>query len=148
MPSDIATLSPRTPDRSRLRLQWWWLLVGVGAVIIVATVPRLLATPATVDHVSFVNHTQYAIDVEASGAAHDGWTALATAERQRTTSAQAVVDQGRTWVFRFTSQGFSGGELRFTKDALARAGWKIDIPDAVGRRLAAEGATPTPPPDF
>jgi hypothetical protein len=148
MPSDIATLEPRTPDRSRLRFQWWWLPLAVGLVFIIATIPRLFANPATVDRVNFVNHTEYAMDVEVTGAGHDGWTAAGIAERQRTTSLQDVVDQGKTWIFRFTSQGVSGGELRLTKEDLAHADWKVDIPDSVGTRLAREGATPTPPPDY
>jgi hypothetical protein len=77
----------------------------------VLAVPRLFASPATIDRVSVVNHTSYAMDVQVTGTS-------------------------------------DGGDLRFTKDDLARADWKIVIPASVGARLAAAGATPTPPPDF
>ena len=48
------------------------------------------------------------------------------------------------WIFRFHSQGLKGGELRLTKDDLARVSWRVVIPDSIGRRMAGQGASPTP----
>ena len=110
--------------------------------------PRTFAGPATISRVTFVNPTSYALGIEVTGAREDGWTDLATAERERTTEVRDVVDPGKTWIFRFESQGVDGGELRLSKDELARAGWKVEIPASVGDRLAEKGAPPTPPPGF
>jgi hypothetical protein len=145
---NTATLRPRIPDRSRLRFRWWWVPLLLLVVAIVVAVPRLFASPAVVSRVSFVNNTNYAMDVQVTDAARNGWTDLATAERRRTTVVRDVVDQGKTWIFHVESQGFDGGELQFTKDELKRADWKIVIPDSVGTKLAAEGAPPAPAPNF
>jgi hypothetical protein len=55
-----------------------------------------------------------------------------------------VVDQGEVWLFRFDSQGKTGGELRLNRSELEASGWRIAIPDEVGTRLADAGAPPTP----
>ncbi len=47
-----------------------------------------------------------------------------------------VIDQGDVWVFRFDSQGESGGELRLSRTELEAAGWRVSIPAEVGARLA------------
>jgi hypothetical protein len=107
-----------------------------------------MSQPATVHRVSIDNETSYALNVEVTGANHDGWTGLATAERERTTDVSDVVDQGKTWIFRVDSQGVDGGEITVSRDDLVRAGWKVVIPASVGTRLAAGGAPATPPPDF
>jgi hypothetical protein len=148
VPPDTATIKPRSPDRPRIRFQWWWPALVIAAVAIVVAVPRLIAGPATIGDVTLVNHTNYALDVNVGNGHGDGTTLLATVERGRTTVVGDVVDQGRTWVFQFESQGVDGGTLKLTKDALKRANWKVDIPASVGERLAAEGAPPTPPPGF
>ena len=148
MPSDTATLRPRSPDRPRLRFQWWWIPVAVGVIAIVAIIPRAFSNRSTVAQVSIVNNTSYALDVQVAGAGKNGWTGITTAERNQTTVVQDVVDQGTTWVFRVRSQGVEGGELTFSKAALERAAWKVVIPDSVATRLASAGATPTPPPGY
>jgi hypothetical protein len=126
----------------------WLLPVIVVAVAGLGLVSRSMSQPATVHRLSIVNDTPYALDVEVTGASRDGWTGLATAERERTTDVSDVVDQGQTWIFRVGSQGVDGGEVTVSRDDLARSDWKVVIPASVGTRLAAEGAPPTPPPDF
>ena len=148
MPPDTATIRPRSPDRPKLRFQWWWPALAIAAIAIVVVLPRTFAGPATISRVTFVNPTDYALGIEVTGGHEDGWTDLTTAERERTTEVRDVVDQGKTWIFRFESQGVDGGELRLSKDALAHAGWKVEIPASVGARLARKGAPPTPPPGF
>ncbi len=147
MPSDTATL-PRSPDRPRVRFQWWWIPLAVVVVAIAAIIPRALSNPPHIAQVSIVNDTSYALDVQVAGASKDGWTGLATAERNQTTVVNDVIDQGNTWIFRLESQGVDGGELHYSKSELERAGWKIVIPDSVSKQLASQGATPTPPPGF
>jgi len=148
MTPDLSTVALRTPDRPKLRPRWWWFPSLLLVALIVAAVPKVVADPAKVHRVTFVNRTTYAIHVEASDERRDGWTGLGIVERQGTTAVRDVADQGREWIFRFESQGVDGGELRLRRDDLARSGWRVVIPESVGERLAREGATPTPPTDF
>jgi len=55
-----------------------------------------------------------------------------------------VIDQGEVWLFRFDSQGSSGGELRLTRAELEASDWTVVVPAEVGTRLAQAGAPPTP----
>ncbi|MDQ4089069.1 MAG: hypothetical protein M3163_02010, partial [Actinomycetota bacterium] len=66
------------------------------------------------------------------------------ARQNATTEVHEVTDQGDVWVFRFDSQGATGGELRLTRAQLEASGWTVSIPAEVGRRLADAGAPPTP----
>jgi hypothetical protein len=145
---DTSTLAPQAPDQMHRRFRWWWPVVAVAAILVVATLPRVLATPSRVDRVTLVNHTQYAVVVDVNGGHDDGWMGLGTAERETATDVRDVIDQGDVWTFRFTSQGYDAGEVRITKADLKRSDWKVVIPAAVGERLAGQGATPTPPPGF
>jgi hypothetical protein len=145
---DTSTLAPQAPGQLHRKFRWWWPVVAVAAILVVAMLPRVLATPSRVGRVTLVNHTQYAVVVEVSGGGNDGWMSLGTAERETATDVRDVIDQGDVWTFRFTSQGYDGGELRVTKADLKHSGWRLAIPAAVGARLAGEGATPTLPPGF
>ncbi len=69
---------------------------------------------------------------------------LATADREATTDAVDVIDQGPRWVFRFTAEGRDGGELRIARAALKQAGWTVDVPEGVIERLRQQGAPLSP----
>lgn len=124
-----------------------WLLI---AVIVCATAaaasggPLLLRGPTFVDKLSIVNPSEYDIHVEASGNERQGWTSVTTADRDSTTDALDVIDQGALWVFRFSAQGRQGGELRITRTDLDQAGWSIQIPGSVIERVRQLGASPSP----
>ena len=46
---------------------------------------------------------------------------------------QEALDQGPTWIVRLAHG--QGGELRFTRDDLVRAAWRVEIPTAMEARL-------------
>lgn len=119
------------------------LVVALGAIASVVLVTRLLAGPNVIERISFENPTVYDISIEAAGPDRDGWAAIATARREATTAAEEVLDIGDVWVFRFTAQGESGGELRLTRAQLASDDWQIHIPARVGEQLQAAGAPPS-----
>jgi hypothetical protein len=145
MPPDIATRAPRAHRRLPARWFWWlWPAAIVTVAVIVAAAPRVFVDPPRIGHLSFENRTQYALEVEVTGAQRDGWLLLGTAERGATTVAPRVPDQGDAWIFHFESQGLDGGELPLSKDDLVRSGWRVVIPSAIGDRLASRGASPTP----
>jgi hypothetical protein len=139
-------IEPRTPNRSPQRLG---LLVGaaglaVAAALALASLVDIGGGRATVARLTYENPTDYALDVEVSSESGDGWTAAGFVAKRSTGAAEEVVDQGDVWLFRFRSQGVSGGELRLTRTELAGAEWTVAVPVDVGRRLAEAGAPPTP----
>lgn len=104
----------------------------------------LLRGPSFIDAVKIVNLSEYDIHVEVNGGDQDGWLSVTTADNHATTTAVDVVDQGTTWVFRFSAQGRQGGELRITRTDLKQTDWTIQIPDHVTTRIREEGVLPPP----
>ncbi len=124
--------------------------LGIAAVVAVAAAIGLTSlvggsagTP-TVARITFENPTVYALDIEVSPGTGTGWTPAGSVRQQSTVDVEEVTDQGDVWLFRFTSQGETGGELRLTRSELEASGWRIVIPPEVGTRLADAGAPPTP----
>lgn len=137
---------PRKPDRSPRRLGQLLGAAGlaVAAALALASIVDLGGGRATVARLVYENPTDYALDVEVSSGSGEGWTSAGFVGRRSTGVAEEVVDQGDVWVFRFRSQGATGGELRLTRSELDAARWTVAIPADVGRRLAEAGAPPTP----
>jgi hypothetical protein len=147
MPPDTAIRPPRVPRRPSLR---WSLSLLVAAVLLVVAIgglaPLVFEDQPTVRHVTFVNPTVYAIDIEVTGATRGGWLPLVTVERGATTVVDDVIDQGPEWILHFRSQGYDGGELSVARAELVRSGWHVVVPAAVGEQLASQGKGPAPAP--
>ena len=118
--------------------------VAVCAVAVGLLGPRLLGGPAFVDEVSIVNPSEYDVHVEVSGGGEEGWMSITTATKRSTTAAQAVIDQGATWVFRFSTQGRAGGEVRISRADLRRDGWTVRVPDTVVDGFRRQGVPASP----
>ena len=119
------------------------LLVALGAIALIVVLTRVLAGPNVIDRISLENPTVYDLSIEATGHDRDGWVAITTARREATTVAEEVLDLGEVWLFRFSSQGEDGGELRLTRAQLERDDWRVRIPEGVGQRLGEAGAPPS-----
>ena len=137
---------PQTPNRSPRRVG---LLVGVAglavaAAVALASIVDLGGRRATIPRLTYENPTVYALDVEVSPGPGHGWTSAGFVAQRSTGVVEEVPDQGDVWLFRFDSQGETGGELRLSRAELEGAGWKVTIPAEVERRLAEVGAPPTP----
>lgn len=137
---------PQTPNRSPRRVG---VLVGVAGVAVAAAVALaslvdLGGGRATIPRLTYENPTEYALDVEVSPGPGKGWTSAGFVGQRSTGVVEEVPDQGDVWLFRFDSQGETGGELRLSRAELEAAGWKVTVPTDVGRRLAEIGAPPTP----
>lgn len=118
------------------------IILAAGAAAFGA--PLLLRGPTFVAKISIVNPSEYDIQVEVSGDEGKSSMILTTAGQKATTAAVDVVDQGPSWVFRFSAQGRDGGELRITRAVLKQAGWTVGVPEAVIERLRQQGAPPSP----
>ena len=140
------TIEPRTPaaTRRKLTLAVGLVLLAIAAVTGLTFLVGLSGGPATVARITFENPTAYALDIEVSSGPGAGWTSAGFVRQESTSVVEEVGDQGDVWVFRFDSQGQTGGELRLTRSELEESGWRVVIPQDVGRRLAQAGAPPSP----
>ena len=120
------------------------VVVGLAAAIGLTSVIELSSGPKTVSRITFENPTAYALDIEVSPGTGRGWTSAGSVRQKSTAEVNEVIDQGDVWLFRFDSQGATGGELRLSRTELEASGWRITIPAEVGNRLAGAGAPPTP----
>ena len=137
---------PGTPDRVRRHLRLGAGVVALAVVVAVglAFVVDLSGGPSTIPRLTFENPTGYALDIEVSPGPGAGWTSAGSVRQRSTADVYEVIDQGEVWLFRFDSQGESGGEVRLSRAELEASGWRVVIPAAVGERLAQAGAPPTP----
>lgn len=120
------------------------VVVGLAAAIGLTSLVGLSTGPATVPRITFENPTAYALDIEVGSGAAGGWTSAGSVRQKSTAEVNEVIDQGDVWVFRFDSQGASGGELRLSRTELEASGWRVSVPAEVGARLAGAGAPPNP----
>ena len=132
------------PVHHRLGLAAAAIVVGLAAAIGLTSLVGLSSGPKTVARITFDNPTDYALDIEVSSGAAGGWTSAGSVRQKSTAEVVEVIDQGEVWVFRFDSQGESGGELQLSRTELEASGWRVSIPAEVGARLARTGAPPTP----
>ena len=129
---------PAPPSQRRAAVEWIATIIVIA--IVVVGIDQLLRSPPFVNEVRVSNRSNLMIDVDASGAARDGWLPVAIARPNDTVATSEVLDQGDTWVFRFHAGGHNGGELRVSRDQLARARWTIAIPNRVIDRLQQANA--------
>lgn len=137
---------PTVPGRPPAYRRWNLrdLTIVVLAVAMIAVAMTMVRLPPTVDRLTVVNPTPYALDVDVKDGPDSAWTPVGVAEERSTQVAEQVLDQGDQWVFRFQGQGAQSDELRFTRRQLEEANWRIEIPQAVTQRLADAGAPPNP----
>lgn len=141
-----AILDPDAPDATRrtMGVAVGVVVLGLAAALVVAFVAGLSGGPATIARITFENPTDYALGIEVRPASDTSWTSAGSVAQRATAVVEEVVDQGAAWVFRFDSQGRSGGELRLSRSELEASGWRVTVPVDVGRHLADSGAPPTP----
>jgi hypothetical protein len=118
------------------------VLVALAIAVMLPVLATLLRGPDRVSRVGIENRGTHLVDVEVTGAGHDGWLGLAAVRPGERFDVHDVVDVGDRWTFHFTSGPHEGGEVTLTRDELARTGWRVDIPAPVESRLSAEGAPP------
>ena len=98
----------------------------------------------TIERVVVVNPTAYDVHVDVRAKDRPGWSGLGNARHEAETPFHEVVDQGDTWVVRFSYGDEDGGEITLSRRRLAADRWRIEVPEDVGRRLAEHGISPPP----
>jgi hypothetical protein len=96
-----------------------------------------------VERVVLVNPTEYDLLVDARGADEASWLGLGIANRNAETVVQEVIDQGETWVFRFSYVGEELGDERIARSDLVRNRWRFEIPERYGQILKDKGYAPS-----
>jgi hypothetical protein len=132
---------PESPPRRAPRTS---LLFGVLAVAGVLLVSQLLDAPHDVARLTVDNPTDYAMLVEVSGGQGDGWLPIGTIDRRGPTTFAQLYDVGKVWRFRVSAQTENGGTFSVSRAQLARANWRVRIPDRVGDDLRANGVAEQP----
>ena len=147
MPSATA-IRTTTPKPSPLPRWLGWAALAAIIVVVGYAGTRALQGPHVVPHVTIVNPSKYAVEVETAGAKRDGWTVLGSTPPKSSSTLDDVIDQGSTWVFRVHAQGVSGGDFVMSRALLARLHWQVTIPSDVIDKLAAQriSASPTTAP--
>ena len=143
-PPTVVEPDTTAPVHRRLGIAVAVVILGVAAAIGLTSLVGLSSGPETVARITFENPTVYALDIEVSSGTAGGWTSAGSVRQKSTAEVSEVIDQGDDWVFRFDSQGKSGGELRLSRTELEASGWRVSVPVEVGDRLSDAGAPPSP----
>lgn len=96
-----------------------------------------------VDRVVLVNPTDYNVLVDVKGANDTSWLSLGIANRNAETVKEEVIDQGATWVFRFSYAREDLGQDRISRSDLVKNRWRYEIPERVGEILKEKGYAPS-----
>jgi hypothetical protein len=109
--------------------------IGPVLIIVLSGVAMLalakpVAGPRFVPRLTIPNPSPIPIDVDVSS---DGghWLPIVAAEPNALVTARDVVDQGSEWTFRFRVAGKTVGTVQRTRDDLADANWRVEIPQRV-----------------
>jgi hypothetical protein len=117
-------------------------LVGLPALLL-ALVCAGCSSEAFVDEVVIDNPTDFAANVGVTGGERDGWLDLGTAESHSERTVEQVIDQGSTWIFRFSYSGYEE-EVELSRDGLERSGWRVQVPESFATALRDRGVLPPP----
>lgn len=115
-------------------------LLGAALLLVTACGDRV----THVERVVLVNGTDYDVVVQVKAEGRNGWLPLGLARHGAETLFEEVIDQGDTWVFHFSYGGREAGEVLVGRAELARAGWKVEVPQEAAERLRAQGLVPPP----
>ncbi|HJV08290.1 MAG TPA: hypothetical protein VJ653_01355 [Acidimicrobiales bacterium] len=143
-PPTVVELDAQKRVRRGLGLGAGALVLGLAAAVALTFLVGLSSGPSTIPRITFENPTPYALDIEVRAGDTRGWTSAGSVRQESTAEVHEVIDQGDVWLFRFDSQGASGGEVHLTRAELEASDWTVTIPAEVGTRLADAGAPPTP----
>lgn len=140
--SPVATRPRPAPARRRSDLLGLFA-AGVGLVLALGVLFLAMEAPQHVERVTIHNPHEWSAGVEASNERRQGWVGIGVVNKNEAHAFEEVLDQGRTWVFRFSYGGVDGGELTVSRADLQRSGWKVTVPDEFATRMREAGLGPS-----
>jgi len=133
-----------SPARAPRRVAMIAVVAAVAAVALVVVAQKLLPSPAATRRITVNNTTPFHLEIDAAGTGRARAVTLGPIGREQRKTFDGVIDQGDEWIFRFSSGGTDGGEMRVSRAQLQQDGWTLTVGDEVGRRLQAAGVPPSP----
>lgn len=109
----------------------------------VVTLGAGCAEVSFVERVVIVNNTIYEPHVQVRGST-GGWLLLTTVPPRSTREVREVIDQGDLWVFRFTYARYEPFDLEVSRQELAEAGWRVEVPQELEDALRDQDVAPPP----
>jgi len=132
------------PATSVVALGQMAVVAAVAAALFLVAVAMMTDRPSFVSELTVVNPAVYKLNVDVSGDGH-GRLDLGAVRRETTSTYERVIDQGDTWVFRFSYGGVTGGEISVPRARLEADGWRVTVPGDIGERLRLAGLRPSAP---
>ena len=114
----------------------------VGAAVLLIAVQWFLSEPEKVSSVELANSSELDVRVEVSGTDRDNWLGLAIVPGGATRTIDGVLDQGETWLFRYSSGPFVADPVEVPRTSLEADGWRVEIPASAIQQLTDQGALP------
>ncbi|HZQ77708.1 MAG TPA: hypothetical protein VFE55_10290 [Acidimicrobiia bacterium] len=133
-----------SPARAPRRVALIAVVAVVAALALVLAAQQFLPSPATTRRITVDNPTPFHLEIDADGTGSARAVTVGAIGREQAKTFDGVIDQGGQWIFRFSSGGTDGGEMRVSRAQLEANGWKITVADDVARRLQAAGVPPSP----
>jgi hypothetical protein len=143
---DVVTTTTISPRRRPLGLrpdQRAGIGAGVALLLLLFGSTLVPDPPPTVRQVTIVNPHSWQANVAVGRTGSDpGWIPVATPNRASTFTTHDVIDQGPTWLIRFSYAGLQTTATVARAD-LARSNWIIRVPDQFADALSAAGVAPS-----
>jgi hypothetical protein len=139
-----AITTPPRPAPLRRRTAMWWLpLAAAAALVLTLSVRSALEQPARVERIEITNPHRWVAAVDVTDARRSQALGLGAVDPSDSRTFQDVIDQGDTWIFRFS---YAAVEVEHTVPRRRLEGdrWKVTVPEEFSKRLEAAGTTPTP----
>ena len=132
----------RAERRSDARLM---LLVTLVLAVVLVAVTTLIRATEPPDHADFVVRNDTAWDVElVLNTGRGSELAVATIDAGDERVLREVLVPGNTWRFVWRLNGRDLASSSVTDEELRRDGFRLAVPPAVGKALAAAGTPPSP----
>ncbi len=116
--------------------------VLVAAVLAAIAVSFAVRVPAKIDRVEIRNPHRWPVTVEVGDVPGGHALGLGSVEPVEAQTFEEVIDQGDTWVFRFSYASVEV-ERSVPRAELARNRWQITVPEEFAARLEAAGVAPS-----
>jgi hypothetical protein len=129
-----------SPRRSPVRLTTAVLVVV--AALACYGITLALRNPDVVPQVTVVNNASVPLDVDVRADPGGPALILDSVPAGASTTTLDVIDQGSTWIFRFSYGGIDGGTVTRSRAELAANGWRLVVPPEVGERIQSRSFLP------